>query len=87
MEQVDVRGMTVHFMDGTKMRFVGPRQAKDDWDAIRKMQLVLDRPYLCLETEESAMIIPMANVKYIESSPKPSSLPEFFLKSVRLVED
>jgi hypothetical protein len=87
MEQVDVRGMTVHFMDGTRMRFVGPRQAKDDWDAIRKMQLVLDRPYLCLETEDSAMIIPMANVKYIESSPKPSSLPEFFLKSVRLVED
>jgi len=25
-------------------------------------------------------------VKYLESSPKPPSLPEFFLKDVRLVE-
>ena len=86
MAQEDSRGMTVHFMDGSKMRFVGPRQAKDNWDAIRKMQLILDRPYLCLETEDSAMIITLANVKYIESSPKPPSLPEFFLKSIRLVE-
>ncbi len=86
MAQEDTRGMTVHFMDGTRMRFTGPKQTKDDWDAIRKMQLILDRPYLCLETEDSAMIIPMANVKYIESAPKPSSLPEFFLKSIHVVE-
>jgi hypothetical protein len=83
--KIDTRGLTIHFMDGSKMRFTGPKQAKDDWDAIRKMQLVLDRPYLCLETEDSAMIIPMANVKYIEASPKPSSVPEFFLKDVHLV--
>jgi hypothetical protein len=87
MEYDNTRGMTVHFMDGSRMRFVGPKQAKDDWDAIRKMQLILDRPYLCLETEDSAIIIPMANVKYIQSSPKPPSLPEFFLKNTSLVED
>ena len=86
MDRDESRGMTVHFMDGTRMRFVGPKQAKDNWDAIRKTQLILDRPYLCLETEESAMIIPLANVKYIETSPKPPSLPEFFLKDIRLVE-
>ena len=86
MEREDSRGLTVHFMDGTKMRFVGPKQAKDNWDAIRKTQLILDRPYLCLETEESAIIIPFANVKYLETSPKPPSLPEFFLKDVLLVE-
>jgi len=86
MERVDSRGLTVHFMDGSKMRFVGPKQAKDNWDAIRKMQLILDRPYLCLETEESAIVIPLANVKYLETSPKPPSLPEFFLKDIHLVE-
>ena len=86
MERNDSRGMTVHFMDGSTMRFVGPKQAKDNWDAIRKTQMILDRPYICLETEESVIIIPMANVKYLESSPKPPSLPEFFLKDVRLVE-
>ena len=87
MTHEDTRGLTVHFMDGTRMRFTGPKQAKDDWDAIRKMQLVLERPYLCLETEDSAMIIPTANIKYIESAPKPTSLPEFFLRSVHVVED
>ena len=86
MAQDDTRGMTVYFMDGSKMRFTGPKQAKDDWDAIRKTQMILERPYLCLETEDSAIIIPMANVKYIETSPKPSSVPEFFLKNVHLVE-
>jgi len=86
MAQVDTRGLTVHFMDGTKMRFTGPKQAKDDWDAIRKTQMILERPYLCLETDDSAIIIPMANVKYIETSPKPPSVPEFFLKNVHLVE-
>jgi hypothetical protein len=87
LENENSRGMTVHFMDGSRMRFVGPKQAKDAWDAIRKMQLILDRPYLCLETETSAMVIPLANVKYIETSPKPPSLPEFFLKNTTLVED
>ena len=86
MAQDDTRGMTVYFMDGSKMRFTGPKQAKDDWDAIRKTQMILERPYLCLETEDSAIIIPMANVKYIETSPKPTSVPEFFLKNVHLVE-
>lgn len=86
MPGADTRGMTVHFMDGSKMRFTGPKQAKDNWDAIRKMQLILDRPYLCLETEDSAIIIPMTNVKYIESSPKPPSLPEFFLNSIHVIE-
>ena len=86
MAQDDTRGMTVCFMDGSKMRFTGPKQAKDDWDAIRKTQMILERPYLCLETEDSAIIIPMANVKYIETSPKPTSVPEFFLKNVHLVE-
>ena len=86
MAQDNTRGMTVYFMDGSKMRFTGPKQAKDDWDAIRKTQMILERPYLCLETEDSAIIIPMANVKYIETSPKPTSVPEFFLKNVHLVE-
>jgi len=86
MAQTDTRGLTVHFMDGTKMRFTGPKQAKDDWDAIRKTQMILERPYLCLETDDSAIIIPMANVKYIEASPKPTSVPEFFLKDVHLID-
>ena len=87
MAKEHIRGMTIHFMDGSKMRFTGPAQAKDNWDAIRKMQLILDRPYLCLETEDSSIVIPMANVKYIETSPKPPSLPEFFLRSIHVVEN
>ena len=86
MEYDDARGMTVHFMDGSRMRFVGPKQA-NDWGAIRKTEPILDRPYLCLETDDGATIIPMANVKHIQTSPKPPSLPEFFLKNTSLVED
>ena len=86
MAQEDTRGLTVHFVDGSRMRFTGQKQSKDDWGAIRKLQTILERPYLCFETEDSAIIIPTANVKYIETSPKPSSVPEFFLKGVHLIE-
>lgn len=78
--------ITIRFMDGSKMRLVGPRQAEDSWDALRKLQSILDRPYLCLETEDGAVVIPMANVKYIESYPKPPKLPEYFLRNTRIVE-
>ena len=87
MAQDDTRGMTVHFVDGSRMRFTGPKQSKDDWDAIRKLQMILDRPYLCFDTEDSVIIIPMSNVKYIETSPKPTSVPEFFLRGVHLVDE
>jgi hypothetical protein len=79
-------GMTIHFMDGTRMRFVWPIQAKDNYDLVRKTQLVLDRPYLCMETDTGVVVIPMANVKYIETAPKPPSVPEFFFRNVRMVE-
>ena len=79
-------GITVHFMDGSKMRFVGPKQAKDNWDALRKTQMILDRPYLCFETDSSTIVIPMANVKYVETAPKPPSIPDFFLRGTRLIE-
>jgi hypothetical protein len=81
-----ISGMTVHFMDGKKMRFVWPVQAKDNYDLLRKTQLVLDRPYLCFETDTGMVVIPMANVKYIETAPRPTTVPEFFFKDVRMVE-
>ncbi|MBE0625028.1 MAG: hypothetical protein IH606_09485 [Burkholderiales bacterium] len=88
MEKDDARGgMTVHFMDGKKMRFVWPKQATDNYDLLRKTQLVLDRPYLCFETDTGTVVIPMANVKFIETAPRPASVPEFFFKNVRVVED
>jgi hypothetical protein len=87
MEYDDTHGsMTIHFMDGSKMRFVGPKQAKDNWDAMRKIQMILDRPYLCFETETGTIVVPLANVKYVETVPKPGVLPEFYLKNTRLVE-
>lgn len=88
MKRDEERGtITIHFMDGTKMRIAGPKQAKDNWDSIRKQQLVLDRPYLCFVTEDSAVVIPMANVKYVTMSPKPPATPEFYLTDIRIIED
>ena len=87
MRDDEVHGsITIRFIDGSRMRLVGPRQSEDDWDALRKLQTVLERPYLCLETEDGATIVPMANVKYIEVFPKPPKFPEYFLRSTRIVE-
>jgi hypothetical protein len=78
--------ITIRFIDGSKLRLAGPRQAEDTLEAMRKLQLILDRPYLCCETEDGTVIIPMANVKYIQTFPKPAKLPEYFLKNTRIVE-
>lgn len=84
-ENVQV-GLTIRFMDGSKMRFAGPKQAKDTWDAMRKIQNILDRPYLCFETDDGVVVVPTANIKYFQFAPKPQGIPEFFIKGTRIVE-
>jgi len=80
-------GMTVYFNDGSRLRFTGPRQAKNTWDAIRKLQSFLDRPYIVFETEDGVVVVPTTNIKYFQFSPKPEGLPEFVLKGTRVVEE
>jgi len=78
--------LTICFSDGSKMRFVGPKQSHDQWDAMRKMQLILDKPYLAVEMDGSVVVIPTANIKYFQFAPKPEVIPEFFLRGVEMIE-
>ncbi len=50
--------LTICFSDGSRMRFVGPKQSQDQWDAMRRMQLILDKPYLAIEMDGSVGVIP-----------------------------
>jgi hypothetical protein len=55
-------------------------------DAMRKMQLILDKPYLAIEMDGSVVVISTANINYFQFSPKPEVIPEFFLRGVEMIE-
>jgi hypothetical protein len=79
--------MTVHFMDGTKVRFRYPRQAGIDPTTIASnVKRAIDADKLVLEVEGELLVIPMRNVKYVQVSPAPAFLPAGVLKQARFVE-
>ena len=53
---------------------------------MRKMQLILDKPYLAIEMDGSVVVISTANINYFQFSPKPEVIPEFFLRGVEMIE-
>jgi hypothetical protein len=87
MQQDELQGtLTIFFIDGSKMRFAAPPQKKDSWDAVRRLQSIIDRPYLAFETADGVVVIPTSNIKYVQASPKPEVLPDYFFRDATLVE-
>jgi hypothetical protein len=74
------------FSDGSRMHFVGPKQSQDQWDAMRKMQLILDKPYLAIEMDGSVGVIPPPTSIVFRFAPKPEVIPEFFPRGVEMIE-
>lgn len=81
------RLLTIHFMDGTRQQFMVPRQVADAWGQVRKLQMVLDRPQLCVETSTGLVVYPMVNIKSLElSGPAAEALPEFVVRGATPLE-
>jgi hypothetical protein len=80
--------MTIHFMDGSKIVVQYPKQAGADSVAIsNSVRKALEWDKIPLEIEESLIVIPTQNIKYIQVTPKPVALPnQDVLKGAMLVE-
>ena len=80
------RGLTIHFMDGTKLRLDFPKQAATDAAAAIKFKEIMAARYLVAEIEGALVTIPFDNVKYLSVQPAPAALPEFVIKAAKISE-
>ena len=79
------RGMTIHFMDGTRMQIVFPKQVKHDESVPVRLERLLDKEVLMLEADGALLTIPFAAIKYIQVYPAPTVLPEYVIKEASVV--
>jgi hypothetical protein len=70
------RGLIIHFMDGSKKLLEFPQQVADsDVAAAAKLKEALEARHLVVEAEGALIVIPLANVKYLQLYPAPKKLP------------
>ena len=70
------RGLTIHFIDGTKMSLNFPPQAENEYAAVLKLKELLKTRQLLVEVDGALLVIPFENIKYIQAYPAPPKLPE-----------
>lgn len=76
MSQNDKRGMVIYFTDGTKKVLEFPQQIADgDASMAAKIKDALEARNLTIEADGALIVIPLENVKYIQSYPAPKKLP------------
>jgi hypothetical protein len=70
------RGITIHFMDGSKKQLEFPPQAADnDAAAAAKLKDMLEARHLVVEADGALLVFPFENIKYLQSYPAPKKLP------------
>jgi hypothetical protein len=74
------RGMTIHFMDGSRMSVTFPKQVKHDESVPVRLERLLEKEILMLEADGALLAIPFANIKYLQVYPAPALLPDYVIK-------
>jgi hypothetical protein len=69
------RGITVHFNDGTKLSLSFPQQTENEAAQRLKLDDVLKKRYAMFEAEDTLLLIPFENVKYLQLYPAPKDVP------------
>jgi hypothetical protein len=79
--------MVIHFMDGTKIVFKYFDLADTEASMIAsKVKKALDQDKIVVQTYDSVIVIPVANIKYIQVTPPPDALPDGILKNAEIVD-
>ena len=70
------REMTIHYMDGSKMKLDFPLQTQNENAQVMKLKEALAGRHIVVEADGALLIIPYENIKYIQAYPAPAKLPE-----------
>lgn len=79
------RGITIHFIDGSKIKLDFPKQTLNEVGTALKLKEVLAARHIVAEVDGVLLVIPFENVKYVEAHPAPAKLPEYILKGASVV--
>ena len=76
---------TIYFMDGTRMRITYPRMnGKNSLAIATAVGKAIDREKLAVANRSKLIIVPTRNIKYIEISPPPDSLPDSIIRDAEI---
>lgn len=81
------RQLTIHFTDSTKLSFEFPKQLTNPLTMAQKLSDMLKGESLVIEADGVLLLIPLNNVKYIQSTPPPEKLPETVIKGATIISD
>jgi len=78
------RGITIYFIDGSKMKLDFPKQTLNEVGTALKLKEILAARQLIAEVDGVLLVIPFDNIKYIEAHPAPAKLPEYIIKGASI---
>ena len=68
------RGITIHFNDGSKMALDFPQQTPNVATQMLKLEDVLENRYMLFEADNTFLMVPFENVKYVQVYPAPADV-------------
>ena len=74
------RGLTIHFMDGSKMSFTFPKQVIRDEFVSGRTDRILEKNALVVEADGALIVIPFSSIKYMQMYATPKKLPDYVIK-------
>jgi hypothetical protein len=78
------RGLTIYFIDGTKLQLDYPKQTLNEIATLLKVKEILAAREIIVEVDGAMLVVPFENIKYIEAHPAPSKLPEHTIKGATI---
>jgi hypothetical protein len=78
------RGITIYFIDGSKMKLDFPKQTATEGGAAIKLKEILAARQIVAEVDGVLLVIPFENIKYIEAHPAPAKLPEYIVRGASI---
>jgi hypothetical protein len=78
------RGITIYFVDGSKLRLDFPKQTLNETGTVLKLKEILAARQIIAEVDGVLLVIPFDNVRYIEAHPAPAKLPEYIIRGASI---
>ena len=79
------RGVTIFFNDGSKMVVEYPKQAKNDYEIVTRMNELLEHKHFLIEAGGAMLFIPVDNIKYLQVYPSPEKLPSYTIRGATII--
>lgn len=78
------RFLTIHYLDGSNETFTFPKQAKDHFDLMSKLNDAMKTDRFVIEADGHLHVIPLSSIKRLQFSPAPDTLPHGVISGASL---